>query len=79
MRNSDMTEGRGPMVMDSVWLDKQKANDYIDKQQGIMGRKLKWSEEDYGDWRVEMWETIDSMIQLGSRKSGLRVSDLCKP
>lgn len=54
-RNSDMTEGRGPMVNDAAFADEQDAKDYIDKQTGIMGRSPqsgKWSTEKYGDWRV---------------------------
>lgn len=51
-KNSDMTEGRGPMVFDSVWLDAEKAAEYIDKQPGVMGRTAKWSEEKYGDWEI---------------------------
>lgn len=37
-KNSDMTEGRGPMVMDSVWADKAEAEEYINTKLGVMGR-----------------------------------------
>jgi len=58
-RNSDMTEGRGPMVFDSAFIKKENANNYVDTKPGVMGRKVKWSEERYGDWVVEESETKD--------------------
>lgn len=58
-RNSDSTEGRGPMVVDSVWLSREKANDYIDDQPGVMGVRQKWSHMPYGDWTVTEIETRD--------------------
>jgi hypothetical protein len=47
-----MTEGRGPMVNDVCFEYKQDAEDYIDTQPGIMGRKCQWSQAKYGDWDV---------------------------
>lgn len=52
MYNSDMTEGRGPMVAGPAFYHKTHANEYIDAQPGVMGRKVKWSEQEYGDWIV---------------------------
>ena len=53
MRNSDMTEGRGPMMMDSIFIDRAEAVIYMDSQPGVMGRTVQWSKENYGDWRIE--------------------------
>jgi hypothetical protein len=50
--NYDMTEGRGPMVNDVCFFNEQDAKDYIDSKSGVMGRKEKWSEKQYGDWDV---------------------------
>lgn len=65
-KNSDMTEGNGPMVVHSIWLSEKNANEFIDKQRGVMGRlpDIKWSEwpERYGyggDWQVKPIETED--------------------
>ncbi len=55
-RNADTTEGRGPMVIDSVWLDWNKAAAYIDDKPGVMGRRAKWSESP-DDWRIVTMET----------------------
>ncbi len=38
-RNSDMTEGRGPMVLDSLWWEWAEAVDYINGRRGVMGRE----------------------------------------
>jgi hypothetical protein len=51
-RNSDDIEGRGPMVPDLAFLHKAHAERYIDEQPGIMGRKGKWSQQEYGDWEI---------------------------
>jgi hypothetical protein len=52
-KNADMTEGRGPMVLDSVWGTEEDAWEYADNQEGVMGRKCKWSAQKYGDWEVQ--------------------------
>jgi hypothetical protein len=51
-RNSDEIEGRGTMVSDLAFLHKEHAARYIDDQPGIMGRKGKWSQMEYGDWEI---------------------------
>lgn len=61
-KNSDTTEGRGPMVIDCAFTKENDAKTYIDDKPGVMGRKAKWSEEKYGDWQVEplvVFETIE--------------------
>lgn len=59
MRNSDMTEGRGPMVADLAFTEREYAEDYIDSKPGVMGRRMKWSEQDYGDWTIKEVEVLD--------------------
>ena len=51
-RNADMTEGRGPMVNDLAFKKKEHAEEYINTKAGVMGRRMKWSEERHGDWGV---------------------------
>ena len=51
-KNSDMTEGRGPMISDACFLFETDAREYIVNQPGVMGRKLDWNNEKYGDWDV---------------------------
>lgn len=58
-RQSDMTEGRGHMVNDLAFANYQDAADYINSQPGIMGRRLKWTEEKYGgDWDIQTVNVI---------------------
>lgn len=55
-RNSDMTEGRGPMVLDKVFSNEDDAYSYINKQDGVMGRRPsnfgQKSWDQMGDWTV---------------------------
>lgn len=60
-RNADTTEGRGPMVPDKCFSKLEDANDYIDLQSGVMGRKAKWSEQKHGDWYVAEVNVCDSL------------------
>jgi hypothetical protein len=60
MKNSDTVEGLGPMVVDELFTSKENADNYIDQQLGIMGRKSEicgnkkpWSQQEHGDWQVE--------------------------
>jgi hypothetical protein len=56
-RNDDMTEGRGPMVLDSIYSSKEKAETYANAQDGVMGRLSggDWTKNG-NDWKVETWE-----------------------
>jgi hypothetical protein len=38
-KNSDMTEGRGPMLAESIFTNKPAAEEYVASQPGIMGYK----------------------------------------
>lgn len=48
-RNSDMTEGRGPMFLESLWTTETAAWEYANRQLGVMGRKgtrdHRWAEK----------------------------------
>lgn len=77
-RNVDMTEGRGPMVVDSVWVSRQKAIDYMNTKLGVMGRSpfytnhvtghvsKGWHDKEAwpsgGDWEVRDWTSRDGIV-----------------
>lgn len=63
-KNSDTTEGRGPMVLDSIFLHRKDAAEYIDQQPGIMGCMGKWSEEKYGDWQINEMDVYESFVDM---------------
>lgn len=53
-RNSDMTEGRGHMINDLAFANYDDAADYINSKAGVMGRRLKWTEEKFAsDWDIQ--------------------------
>jgi len=64
-RNSDTTEGRGPMVIDTAFFSRIEAAKYIDPKPGIMGRLSDkgWSTEKYGDWMIEPLIVYDSLTE----------------
>lgn len=53
LRNGDMTEGRGPMVIDSVFSSEKTAWEYANDQLGVMGFKApKEGWKGSGHWNV---------------------------
>lgn len=54
-KNADMIEGKGPMVMDKVFLEEKDAHEYVDGQEGVFGRRAEhgWQNSDMGDWTVK--------------------------
>lgn len=74
-RNADMTEGRGPMVNDKAFVTHHMACNYIDKQQGVMGRKGPFSNQPMGDWDVQ---TIPVYGRIPEPKEILRAQALSK-
>lgn len=62
-KNQDMIEGRGPMVLDKVFVQEEDANDYILQQSGVMGRKPEpghgWTR--MGDWEVKPLYILESL------------------
>jgi hypothetical protein len=78
-RNADMTEGRGPMVPDLAFTELDLANEYIDEQLGVMGRKVKWSLDKYGDWIVKELEVLNQSVKsTREKKETLKASGLSK-
>ena len=78
-RNSDTTEGRGPMIPDACFTTRKVAAEYIDNKPGIMGRPGPWSNQDYGDWEIRpinVYETIETLNQ--AIKKDLKKSALSK-
>lgn len=61
--NSDMTEGRGPMVPSLCFSNKKDADAFVDEQPGVMGRTHQWSREKYGDWEVREIYVMESIEQ----------------
>lgn len=49
LMNADWTEGRGPMLFHKVFESVEKAEDYVKKQEGIMGSKQYDSPRVYGN------------------------------
>lgn len=72
-RNQDMTEGRGPMVLDKVFMEESDAHAYINQQDGVMGRKPSdfgavggWQNTQMGDWQVKplyIMEHLDDGVE----------------
>ena len=53
LRNADMTEGRGPMILDNLFFDRDEALNYVLGKSGVMGRPLvdePRSHRDYTIW-----------------------------
>jgi hypothetical protein len=77
-RNLDMTEGRGPMIMDKVFLNEEDAHVYVNEQEGVLGRrpsdfgKTGW--EGMGEWEVKPLIVLDSVrdAQEHDRELALR-------
>jgi hypothetical protein len=65
-RNSDMNEGRGPMVMDKVFTEERDAQEYINQQPGVFGRHPEhgWQNSGLSDW------TVKSLIILEHLEDG---------
>jgi hypothetical protein len=60
-RNEDMNEGRGPMVFDRAFLHETAAIRYMDSQEGVFGRKFKWSEGVHRDWLIRAHEVSEEL------------------
>lgn len=81
-RNADDIEGRGPMVLDTLFINREDAVLYMDNQPGVMGRRQQWSRKRYGDWKLEELELIESAGDIEGlaelKQSRLRQSALSK-
>lgn len=67
-RNADTTEGRGPMVNDRAFVHYKDAAAYIDEQPGVMGRRSKWSECEYGDWDIQEVKALTGPFDVSEDK-----------
>ena len=74
-KNTNMTDGMGSMVIDRAYADERAAKEYVDRQIGIMGRKLKWSEEKFGEWRVRELEVIDYEVEKAKSTDTVDLGD----
>ncbi len=73
-RNSDETEGRGPMVPDLAFLHQAHAERYIDEQPGVMGLLGR-----RGDWEIKPVNVIDyDIVQAKASKEKIRQEALRK-
>lgn len=75
-RNSDTTEGRGPMVPDKAFMRKEHADAYIDEQPGVQGRRVKWSTATYADWHVKEIEVLESAYDSTESKINAALAKL---
>jgi hypothetical protein len=76
MKNADMTEGRGPMVIDKCFSEQSFAEKYIDIQPGVMGVRHKWSKGDNGgNWEVRPVEVIDYNIVNATQQRKLLIRE----
>jgi hypothetical protein len=66
-RNGDMIEGRGPMLLDKVFMEEADAHTYINGQEGVFGRKAPeegWHASRMGDWEVKPLHILESLEDL---------------
>jgi hypothetical protein len=78
-RQSDEIEGRGPSIPDLAFLHRKHDARYIDDQPGVMGRRRKWSKEDFGDWYIKEIEVLDfDVIDAGQETVRLKMKALAK-
>lgn len=70
-KNADMTEGRGPMIVDKAFTDQLVAEEYINGKPGVMGRRPSdfkpngtWKLSGMGDWEVESLSVFESIEEM---------------
>jgi hypothetical protein len=65
-RNADMTEGRGPMVLDECFARQSDAETFVNGQTGVMGRGGPFVGErstTTGDWQVKELKVYESLAE----------------
>lgn len=64
-KNADMTEGRGPLLLDKVFKEERDAHEYINGQSGVFGRKpdagVGWQNSGMGDWQVKPIRVLEHL------------------
>lgn len=63
-RNSDPTEGRGPMVLDFTFSDREDAVSYIESSKDPYGRTRSWNGDRYGDWEIKPVRVLESLAEV---------------
>jgi len=58
-KNADFIEGRGPMIIDKIFLKKEDAVAYIKNNKGIMGGNQYDKPTIYQNGKVECWNGFD--------------------
>jgi hypothetical protein len=75
---SDMTEGKGPMILDQLFEFKSNALAYILDQPGYMGRRADpnfgWT--NMGDWEVHELKVFNSLLELKENQQTLIVKGI---
>lgn len=66
--NADDIEGRGPMVLDLVFLHREHAASYIDSQPGTVGDPGSWSDKDYGHRMIKEVDVITHEVDVEEAK-----------
>lgn len=62
-KNADMTEGKGPMVLDRVYQERYDAEDFLKLQSGVMGRRPAEGEtwDEMGDWQIKPLDVLQTL------------------
>jgi hypothetical protein len=63
-KNADFTEGRGPMLLDSVWSDPDEAVKWVKQQGGIYGSEQRVELNKYGYYAYANGYQIEKMPLL---------------
>ena len=74
-KNSDMTEGRGPMVVEAAYEDEEAAWAHANEHAGVMGRKPRggdWRQCGISDWTVEALKVITGGVEVVKQRSRRR-------
>ena len=78
LKNADFTEGRGPMLFDSVWENGDDAINYVSDQPGIYGSKQHIELNKYGFYayangyqikEIPLFETYEGMEEIQKEKT----------
>lgn len=62
MKNTDFTEGRGPMVIDRAYTNRTYAHDYIMAQEGIYGSPQRYEPkyDSYNGYSIRTLKVLDT-------------------
>jgi hypothetical protein len=63
-KNSDETEGRGPMKPIKYIKDRDEAIKYIEAQPDAWGREREWKGDRYGDFQLGTIPVFESLAEI---------------